>query len=50
MRDLKKINKSVTITLYLQIYQNGCFWIKWKQFSVKQKLFPNGNDVPNAME
>ena len=42
MRDLKK-NKSVTVTLYLQICRNGCFWNK-------RKLFPNGNDAPNAME
>ena len=43
-------NKSVTVTLYLQICRNGCFWRKQKWFSVKQKLFPNGNDTPDAME
>ena len=36
MRDLKK-NKSVTVTLYLQICRNGCFWNKRKQFSMKTK-------------
>ena len=51
MRDLKKyLNKSVTVTLYLQIFQNVCFWIKRKWFSVKQKLFPNGNSASDAME
>ena len=51
MRDLKKkLNKSVTVTLYLQICRNGCFWIKQKWFSVKQKLFPNGNGALDAME
>ena len=49
MRDLKK-NKSITVTLYLQICQNGCFWINRKRFSMKQKLFPNGNGALNAME
>ena len=51
MRDLKKkLNKSVTVTLYLQICRNGCFWIKQKWFLVKQKLFPNGNDAADVME
>ena len=51
MRDLKKnLNKSVTVTLYLQICRNGCFWSKQKWFLVKQKLFTNGNDTPGAME
>ena len=49
MRDLKK-NKSVTVTLYLHICRNECFWSKQKWFSVKQKLFPNGNSAPDAME
>ena len=49
MRDLKK-NKSVTITLYLQICRNGCFWNKRKWFSVKRKLFPNGNDAVDVMQ
>ena len=35
--------KSITVTLYLQICRNGCFWSKRKWFSVKRKLFPNGN-------
>ena len=48
MRDLQ--TKSVTVTLYLQICQNGCFWNNWKWFSVKKKLFPNGNDTSDAME
>ena len=30
-----KKNKSVTITLYLQICRNGCFWNKRKQFLMK---------------
>ena len=34
----------------LQIWRNGCFWNKWKRFSVKRKLFPNRNDALNAME
>ena len=42
MRYLKK-NKTVTVTLYLQICRNGCFWNK-------RKLFPNGNGAPDAME
>ena len=50
MRDLKKINKSIIITLYLQIFRNGCFWSKRKRFSVKRKLFPNGNGALDAME
>ena len=51
MRDLKKkLNKSVTVTLYLQICQNGCFWNKQKWFLVKRKLFQNGNSAPDAME
>ena len=50
MRDLKKINKSITVTLYLQIFRNGCFWIKWKQFLMKRKLFPNGNGALGALE
>ena len=50
MRDLKKQNKSVTVTLYLQICRYGCFWIKQKRFSMKRKLFPNGNDATDAME
>ena len=49
MRDLKK-NKCVTVTLYLQIYRNGCFWSKRKWFSVKRKLFPNRNGASDAME
>ena len=49
MRDFKK-NKSVTVTLYLHIFRNGCFWNKRKQFSMKRKLFPNGNGAPDAME
>ena len=49
MRYLKK-NKTVTVTLYLQICRNECFWNKRKRFSVKRKLFPNGNDAPDAME
>ena len=44
MRDLKK-NKSVTVISYLQICRNGCFWNKQKQFSMKKKLFPNGNSA-----
>ena len=28
-------NKSVNVTLYLQICLNGCFWSKRKRFSVK---------------
>ena len=48
MRDLKK--KSFTVTLYLQICRNGCFWNKQKQFLMKQKLFPYGNGAPDAME
>ena len=47
--EIKK-NKTVTVTLYLQICRNGCFWSKRKRFSVKRKLFPNGNGAPNAME
>ena len=51
MRDLKKkLSKSITVTLYLQICRNGCFWNKWKQFSMKQKLFTNGNGAPDVME
>ena len=51
MRDLKKkLNKSITVTLYLQICRNGCFWIKRQQFLVKQKLFSNGNDALDTME
>ena len=50
MRDLKKINKSVIVTLYLQICQDGCFQNKRKWFSVKRKIFPNGNGAPDAME
>ena len=51
MRDLRKEkNKSVTITLYLQICRNGCFWSKQKRFSMKRKLFPNGNGASDAME
>ena len=46
MRDLKK-NKSVTVTLYLQIYRNWYFRNKRKWFSVKRKLFPNGNSALN---
>ena len=49
MRDLKK-NKSITVTLYLHIFRNGCFWKKWKRFLVERKLFPNGNGAPNTME
>ena len=43
-------NKSVTVTLYLQICRNGCFLNKRKWFSVKRKLFSNGNGAPDAME
>ena len=43
-------NKSVTVTLYLHICRNGCFWIKRKCFLMKRKLFLNGNDVSDAME
>ena len=51
MRDLKKkLNKSVTVTLYLQICRNRCFWSKRKRFSVKRKLFPNGNGALDTME
>ena len=35
-----KKNKSVTVTLYLQICRNGCFWSKQKRFSLKQNYFP----------
>ena len=49
MRDLQK-NKFVTVTLYLQICRNECFWIKQKQFSMKRKLFANGNDTLDTME
>ena len=45
-----KKKKLVTVTLYLQICQNECFWNKRKQFSMKRKLFPNGNGAPDAME
>ena len=38
--EIFKKNKSITVTLYLQICRNGCFWNKRKRFSVKQKLFP----------
>ena len=47
MRDLKK-NKSVTVTLYLQIHRNGCFWSKQKWFYMKQKLFTNKNGASDA--
>ena len=47
--EIKK-NKTVTVTLYLQICRNGCFWSKRKRFSVKRKLFPNGNGAPDVME
>ena len=50
MRDFEKKNKSVTVTLYLQICRNECFWSIRKWFSVKRKLFPNGNSASNAME
>ena len=41
-----KKNKSVTVTLYLQICRNGCFWSKRKRFSVKRKLFPFDLETP----
>ena len=50
MGDLKKLIKCVIVTLYLQICRNGCLWIKRKRFLMKQKLFPNGNGAPDAME
>ena len=49
MRDLKK-NKFATVTLYLQIWRNRCFWIKQKRLSMKRKLFPNVNSASDAME
>ena len=51
MRYLKKnLNKCVTVTLYLQICWNGCFWIKRNQFSVNWKLFHNVNGTLDGME
>ena len=51
MRYLKKVlNKSIIVTLYLQIFRNGCFWNKRKWFSMKQKLFPNGNGALDVVE
>ena len=34
-----KKNKSVIVTLYLQIFRNGCFWSKQKWFSMKRNYF-----------
>ena len=51
MRDLKeKIKQIRHCNIIPSDCRNGCFQIKRKWFSMKRKLFPNGNGSMDAME